>query len=125
MEHDRLSEAEVAERAGTTVDRIRDLVELGVLDRDEVGFARNAVMRARVIESLERKGIDAGALADAMAAGELTLGYLESAGRRHPRSDRTFADLASEMDISIEALERVFVAFGLPPPDPDEVVREE
>lgn len=125
MEHDRLSENEVAERAGTTVERIRELVGLGVLDRTDDGFARNAVMHARVVADLERKGIDANALAAAIAAGELTLGYLESAGRRHPRSDRTFAELADDMGIALPVLERIFVAFGFPRPAPDEPVREE
>jgi len=125
MGRDRLSEAEVAERVGTTVDRIRELVRLGVLERDDAGFARHEVMRARVVDDLDRKGMDANALAEAIAAGELSLGYLESAGRRHPPSDTTFAQLAEQIGISLETLERIFVAFGFPRPAADELVREE
>jgi adenylate cyclase len=125
MDRDRLSEDEVAERAGTTVDRIRELVSLGILERDPQGFARREVMRARVVDHLEQRGIETAALAAAVAAGELTLGYLESAGRRPPRSDRTFAQLANEMGVALEILQRLFVAFGLPRPAGMERVREE
>jgi adenylate cyclase len=125
MDRDRLSEEQLAERAGTTVERIRELVGLGILERDPQGFARREVMRARVVDNLERRGIEAAALATAIATGELTLGYLESAGRRPPRSDRTFAQLAEEMGVALETLQRLFVAFGLPSPAGVEQVREE
>jgi adenylate cyclase len=64
-------------------------------------------------------------LAEAIGSGELTLGYLESAGRRHPRSDRTFEEQAGEMGITFETLQRLFVALGLPRPAPEERIREE
>jgi hypothetical protein len=51
-------------------------------------------MRARVFVELEAKGLDPPTLASAHASGHLTLGYLESAGRRHPRTDRTFAQFS-------------------------------
>jgi adenylate cyclase len=125
MDRDRLSEEEVAERAGTTVERIRELTGLGILAREPGGYARHEVMRARVVADLERRGIEAGALAAALVAGELTLGYLDSAGRRPPRSERTFAELSAEMGVALETLQRVFVAFGLPRPEGEERVRAE
>jgi adenylate cyclase len=125
MDRERLSEEEVAARAGSTVERIRELVGLGILAREEAGFARREVMRARVVADLERRGIETGALAAAIASGELTLGYLESAGRRPPRSDRTFEQFAAEMGLALETLQRLFVAFGLPHPTGEERIREE
>lgn len=122
---DHLDEDEVAARAGTTTERIRELTELGILERGEGGYARREVMRARVVEDLERSGIDAEALSTALASGELTLGYLEAEGRRPPRSDRTFQQLADEMGVSFETLRRLFVGFGLPQPAADEHVRSE
>ena len=125
MGDDRLTEEELAKRASTTVERVRELVELGILDREDGTFARRDVMRARVVNDLEKKGIDAVALATALASGDLTLGYLESAGRRFPRSDLTFAELSDQMGVTFETLQRLYVACGLPRPNAEENVREE
>ena len=123
---DRFTEAEVAERVGTTPERIRRLAELGILEADhEATYPRAAVLRARVILDLDRMGIDEEAVAAAMASGDLTLGYVEMGGRRPPRSDRTFDDLSREMGIPYPTLERLYIAFGLPKPEHDERVREE
>jgi adenylate cyclase len=122
---DRLTEAELADRCGTSPDGIRRLVELGILEPEDGTFARRDVMRARVVNHLDALGIEAEALAAAIASGHLRLGYLESSGRRQPRSERTFAELAEELGLPFPALERLYVAFGLPGPASDERVREE
>ena len=122
---DRLTEAELVDRSGTNRERIRGLVDLGIIEPEDGTFARRDVMRVRVIADLQAMGIEADALGRALASGHLTLGYLESAGRRHPRSDRTFTELADEIGLRFETLERIYVAFGLPRPGPDEHVREE
>ncbi|HEY5905678.1 MAG TPA: hypothetical protein VIX39_07685, partial [Actinomycetota bacterium] len=111
---DRLTEEEVSDRAEVPLEEVRRLVALGILDASEDGFQRRDVMRVRVVAALEAKGVDRDDLATALASGHLTLGYLESAGRRHPRSDETFSQLAERLGLDIEALERIFVAFGLP-----------
>ncbi|MET0801924.1 MAG: adenylate/guanylate cyclase domain-containing protein [Actinomycetota bacterium] len=125
MPDDLLTEVELAERGGTTVERIRRLIDLGIVQAADGMFRRRDVMVVRVVEMLEAKGIDAGSVAAALRTGDLTLGYLESAGRRHPRSDTTFEQLARDVGIDLEMLERVYVAFGLPPPAHDELVRAE
>jgi adenylate cyclase len=122
---DRVTEGELAERAGTTVAHLRRLTGLGILQPEDGMFHRRDVMRVRVIAELERKGLDAEALGAAVASGHLSLGYLESAGRRFPRSDRTFAQLSEEMGTSVETVQSLYVAIGLPRPQPDEHVREE
>lgn len=122
---DRLTEDQLAERGGTSVEHIRRLVDLGLLESDGGTFARRDVMRARVVAHLEAMGIGAEALASAHASGHLSLGYFESAGRRHPRSDRTFAEVAEGIGVPFATIERMYVAFGLPSPSPGEHVREE
>lgn len=122
---DALTEDEVAERAGANVERVRHLAGLGLITPEESVFRRRDVLRVRVIEELAGMGIEAEALAEALAAGELTFGHLESAGRRHPRSDTTYEQLGSETGIGFEALEAIYIAFGLPPPRPDEPIRLE
>ena len=120
-----MTEAEVAQRGGASVERIRQLVELGILQPADGWFARRDVMRVRVVERLGAMGIEPDALARALASGDLTLGYLESAGRRQPRSDRTFEELAGEVGLTLASLQRIYVAFGLPRPEPGELVRDE
>ena len=125
MAADRLTEEELAERAGTSRERIRQLVDLGILESQDGTFPRRDVMRARVVAHLETMGIEVEALARALASGHLRLGYLESAGRRHPRSALTFAEVSDRIGVPFETLERIYVAFGLLRPGRDERVREE
>lgn len=122
---DSLTEDELAARSGTTREGIRRLVDLGILRPEDGAFARRDVMRARVVGQLEALGIDSEPLAKALASGHLTLGYLEAAGRRHPRSEQTYAEVAEGIGVAFETLERIYVAFGLPRPGPAEPVREE
>jgi adenylate cyclase len=122
---DRLTEQELAERAGTGVERVREFVRLGILEPADDTFPRRDVMRARVVLELESKGIAPHLVAEAMASGHLTLGYVESAVRHLPRIDRTFAEVSEELGVPLESLQRFYVAFGLPRPSADERVLEE
>jgi adenylate cyclase len=125
MDRGSLTEEEVATRSGTTIELVQELVDLGLLERQADGFRRRDVMRVRVVEELQSKGLDTNALAAAFSAGYLSLGYLESAGRRFPRTNQTFAQFSKELGIALETLRAVYVAIGLPRPREDEYVREE
>ena len=105
VDADRLGAEEVAERAGISADRLRELVELGLLAPADGTFRRRDVMRARVVGELESKGLDLRALASAHASGHLTLGYLESAGRRHPRLEQTFGEFSEDIGIPIDTVQ--------------------
>jgi DNA-binding transcriptional MerR regulator len=101
------TESEVAERVGTTPERIRQLAEFGILEPEDGIYPRRDVLRARFVLGLDSLGVDAKAIADALASGDLTLGYVEFGGRRPPRSDRTFKQLSEEIDIPFSMLERL------------------
>lgn len=123
---DRITAGELARRSGTTTERVEELVNLGILERDANGtFPRSGVMRARVVAYLQTMGIDAADLGRALDSKHLTLGYLEAAGRQYPRSPRTYAERGEAIGLPFETLERLFVAFGLRPPQRDEPMREE
>src|SRR4051812_12816930 len=62
---DELSEEQVAERVGTTPGRIRQLVELRILQPENGSFSRRDVLRARVLVDLEARGMDWDGLASA------------------------------------------------------------
>lgn len=123
---DRLTETELARRAGADTDAIRRLAELGIIEAEDDGtYPRRDVMRTRMVAHLESTGIDARDLGRALASGHLTLGYLEATGRQHPRSEVTYAGASDQIGLRFETVERVYVAFGLRPPDPDERARAE
>jgi adenylate cyclase len=121
----RLSEDEVAARAETHVQRVRELARLGILSPVDGTYDRVDVLRARAVAQLEAKGLDADALSAALASGELTLGYLETTGRRFPRSEHTLREFAAANGLSPDSVRRLYVASGLPAPADDERVREE
>jgi adenylate cyclase len=125
VDRDHLTESEVAKRAGLSTERVRELVDFGLLKHDQGMFRRRDVMRARVVTELESKGLDPRALASAHASGHLRLGYLESAGRRHPRTDRTFAQYSEDIGVPLDTLQSLYVASGLPRPREDEYVRQD
>ena len=100
----RLSPDELSARTETSPEQIRKLLQLGILESTDGTFARRDVMRVRVLGQLEALGIPADSVATAVASGQLTLGYLESAGRRHPRSERTFAEVYGRRGIRDRAL---------------------
>ena len=83
---DALTEDEVAERAETTVERVRELTDLGLLVPEQGMFRRRDVLRARVFIDLTAMGIEPSALAAAKAAGELSSGIwrASAAGTRAP-----------------------------------------
>jgi adenylate cyclase len=123
---DRLDEADLARRSGTSVERVRELAALGIVESDLDGtFPRRDVMRTRMVAYLRTMGIEAGEIGQALRSGHLTLGYLEASGRQHPRSTRTHAEFGADIGLPFETLERIYVAFGLRRPDRDERVREE
>ena len=113
---DRLSEDELADRSGSSPAHIRRLLDLGILQSEDGTFERRDVMHVRVVRQLDAMGIEEEAVATALASGELSLGYLESAGRVFPRSELTFADVAEEIGIPFSTLDSIYMAFGLPGP---------
>jgi adenylate cyclase len=125
MGGERVTIEELAERAGTSVEHVRELEDLGILGSEAGTFPRSDVMRIRVVADLRSKGMNAAALGAAVKSGHLTLGYLQSAGRRFPRSELTFTQLSEDIGIPLETLLTLYVAFGLPRPRQDEHVREE
>jgi adenylate cyclase len=122
---DRMSEDELAERSGMAPERIRRLAELRILEPEDGMYPRRDVLRARVIADLEAMGVEPEGIAKALASGHLSLGYLESTGRRPPRSDKTFTELADDIGVPFPTLEKMYVSMGLPRPRHDERVREE
>jgi adenylate cyclase len=123
---DRIAEDELVERTGFDGKHLRRLAGLGILERSDDGtYPRRDILRARAVADLEALGAEPEGIAHALETGHLSLGYLEISGRRFPRSTHTFAEVAEELGMSFAMLERLYVAYGLARPAPDEQVREE
>jgi class 3 adenylate cyclase len=123
-----LSEEEVARRAGVTAERVRELVEVGVLeegeDQDEP-FRSGDALRVRLVDELEASGIAPERVAAAIAGGTLSLSYLDLFPDPPPRSNRTHAEVCDELGIPFGLVQRIYAGFGLPRPERDAYVRED
>jgi adenylate cyclase len=122
-----LTEAEIARRAGTTEERVRELVELGIIGQGgpDEPFRSGDPVRVQLVEELEAFGIPAARVATALSEGALTLSYLDRLPEPPPRTGRTHAEVCEELGIAFELLGRIYAGFGLPRPRPDEPVRED
>jgi adenylate cyclase len=122
-----LTEAEIAQRAGTTPERVRELVELGIIGQGppEAPFRSGDVLRVQLVEELEAFDIAPARVATALSEGALTLSYLDKLPDPPPRSGRTYAEVCDELGISFDLLERIYAGFGLPRPQPGARVRED
>jgi adenylate cyclase len=122
----RIPEDELVERTGFDREHVHRLADLGILERGDDGtYPRREILRARAVADLEALGAEPEGIAHALETGHLSLGYLEISGRRFPRAERTFAEVADDLGIPFATLERLYVAYGLARPAADERIREE
>jgi adenylate cyclase len=109
-----LSEAELAERSGSSVARVRQLERFGILVRQDDGrFSAKDVHRVRLMHAFEEAGIDLEVIARGIAAGKL--GY-ENLGLLLPEPaafSTSYEELARESGRSSEAIRRLVREFGL------------
>jgi len=122
-----LSEAEIAERSGCPVERIEELVDLGILvPREEEGpFSAKDVHRVRLMQAFEDAGIDLELIARGVASGKVSY---ENLGLYLPEPaalSRTAAELATEVGRSPELITRLLREFGIAQPGPDGRLRED
>jgi adenylate cyclase len=123
-----LTEEELAQRAGTTRERVRELVELGILapgDDPEAPFGRGDALRMQLVDELEASGIPASRVAAAISDGALSLSYLDWFPDPAPRSGQTYGEICEELGISFAQLEQIYAGFGLPRPRADQPLRQE
>jgi adenylate cyclase len=121
-----LTEGDIATRAGTTVERLRELIAIGIIRPERSArepFSEGDALRVQLVEHLADSGIPATSVAAAIERGALSLSFLDNLPGPAPRVERTHADLCDELGISFELLDRIYIGFGLPRPRPDELVR--
>ena len=123
----RLSWEELARATGSTQEDLRQLVEVGVLEPadSDLPFRSGDIHRVRAVAALEATGVALEEIAEAIATGQLSFGYLDYVAPPPRVLGQTYAELCAEIGIPFDVLERVYLAFGLPNPAADEQVRED
>jgi adenylate cyclase len=124
----RLSQRDVAERAGVDLEFVTRLVDVGVLAPAADGtFTEGDVRRTRLYQGLERTGLPLEAIREALDAGELSFEWLDAPlyDLIAPLSPRTFRDVATETGIPLELLRVLREAIGFALPEPDDRMRED
>ncbi len=127
---DELSSADLAAQAGVTQDEIERLVAHGVLvmRQGEVSrpFRGVDVLKIRVALACEEGGLPMEGMAEAVRAGRLSSAFVESwpFERWAARGQQSHAELAREVGLPFEWLQRIVEAFGFPTPEPEDAVVE-
>jgi adenylate cyclase len=120
----RLGLAAFAVEAGTSVERVRRLVEIGALVPLDGTFNDGDVVRSRLIESFEAAGIDLDHIATGIRERAMTLEYVELFyPHPGPLSGRTYEAFAAELGDREPLLGPAIAAMGLPAPRPGDASR--
>ena len=120
-----LTQAELAARGGVSHDRVRRLVDLGVVQASEEGMFRPIdVQRIRVAEAFVDSGLAVEDLGRLVAEGHVTFPNLEAIfGEPIAASDTTFAEFAAQVGRDPDLLRRVYTQLGLPQPSEEDRLR--
>src|SRR6266508_3625797 len=121
-----LSETELAARAGTTLEQVRRLAELGIVSSEPDGSYRlGSLQRIQLAESLERGGVPLDAVGKAIADGRVSFSSLELVTNPAGYSPKTYEVAGKEMGWTMEFVQQVHESLGLPRPDPSDPIRED
>jgi hypothetical protein len=124
-----LSGAELAASAGVGEEEIQRLVTHGVLAPRQgrvAPFRAGDVLKIRVARACEEGGVPMEGIAEAIRAGHLSFAFIESwpFERWAARGPRTHAELAEEVGLPFESLQRIMEAFGFARPEPGDAIVE-
>ena len=125
---ERLSQRELAERAGVDPGLVRQLVDLGVLlpGEEGEGFAASDTRRVRLAAACDRAGLPLDGIGKAVAEGRLSFAFLDSPQYAWPGySAKTYRQACDELGLSMDLVRAVHEALGLAPPVPEDPVRED
>lgn len=123
-----VSKQEVADRAGVDLDRVDELIALGILVPDGDGsMTAGDVRRARLVEGLVRAGLPVRSLAEATAGGDLSFAFFDLPvyDRFAQLSGTTFREIGERDGISVELLLLIREAIGFARPQPEDRMRED
>jgi adenylate cyclase len=117
-----------ADRAGTSAEELRHLVELGILQPDADGrFSDGDVRRVGVVHSLVAASIPLDLLASALRSGDLSFDFIDDPAYSLFASfaNETFEELSARTGVPLHLLVAMREATGSGVPDPASRVRED
>jgi len=113
---------ELSEETGVSVERIRSMVAIGLIERREPErFTPGDAFRARMIDALIQSGISFAKLEAAVQTGALELGHIDRYVIMEPgrRSERSAADLMADLGPRGALLPSLYRTLGIPAPAED------
>lgn len=113
---------ELSAQSGVPVERIRWLVDIGIIRRHEPErFTPGDRFRAKMIDALLEAGMAPEQIETAVRVGSLDLSHVDRyiLLEPGPRSDRTFAKLMSDSGPRGALLPSIYKVLGIPQPDDD------
>jgi len=122
---DELSGEELADRAGVTAEQLRRLVELGIITPTPQGsFRPSDIQRIRVVDTLAEAGFASEQLSELIATGAYDLDWA-SVVFPEPTAQltTTLEETAAATGLPKDLAARLFDAWELPRPQPDEALR--
>jgi adenylate cyclase len=121
-----LSEAELAERSGSSVERVQELERLGILVRQDDGrFSAKDVHLIRLMQAFEEAGIDLDVIARGIAAGKLGYENFEVLLPEPAAFSTPYEEIARDSGRSPELIRRLVREFGLAQSDSQTRVRDD
>jgi class 3 adenylate cyclase len=121
-----LTQAELAARAGVSLDRVVQLTELGVVRANEAdgSFRPIDIQRIRVAEAFAESGLAVEDLGRLIGEGHITFPNLEAVfGEPIAASDTTLREFGDVVGCDPGLLRRVYAQLGLPQPQDDDRLR--
>ena len=123
----RLQIHELAIEAGSGVELIEQLTEIGVLKiRPDGSYGAGDLIRLEAMNAFLAAGVGLDQLKAALSEGVFTFDYLD---RFHPEpappTGRTMLEFARELEVTPALVTGIYLAMGLPEPEPDSYMREE
>jgi len=122
------SAAEIAEEAGSGVERVRWVARIGLITPDADGrFSLGASLAVKMVSALLDSGLSGEAIEHASAEGLLSFQRLDEYLPYEPgaMSRRTFAEFQDSTGPGGEQLPAVFEVLGVPKPQPDARIHED
>jgi adenylate cyclase len=120
----RLSERDIAKSAGTTVEQVHRLVELGILRPQDGSFSDRDISRVRVAEALDHEGISIELLGKAIEEGWISFDWVNGLMPLPVAlTEKTYEEAADEFGFSRETIERLYTLWGLAAPPRDALIR--
>jgi len=123
-----ISDAELASRAGISVDEVGRLAGLGILQADPEGrFEEKELPVIRLAQAFEEGGISMDAMSRAIEEGHFSFAFVQYIFREgwQGLTEETFEALCRKAGANLEFVQQVFTAAGLPTPRPEDRMRAE